>query len=112
MLEPRVRPFKGRDAALQALKDFVALRPVVTLSLLRLIWYVYAIAQVWRFLALVWGLRASNAVQTVTWEQWASIVVGAVYPILSILLVRVFMEVAAVVLLGHAYAQPSSARTG
>lgn len=102
----RVRPFKSRAAVLQPLKDFFALRPVVTLSLLRVIWFVYVIAQGWRFLAFIWGLHASNVVQTITWPQWASIVGSAVYPVLNVLLARVLLEVAAVVLLGPAYAHP------
>jgi len=106
VLEPRVRPFKSRAAVLQALKDFFTLRPVVTLSLLRVIWSVYVIAQGWRFLAFLWGLHASNAVQTITWAQWASVMGSAVYPLLNVLLARVLIEVAAVVLLGHAYAHP------
>ena len=102
MLEPRVRPFKSRDALLRTIRSFLLLRPVISLRFLRAIWYAYLIIQTYRLFWWMWMVLAPPA----GWAQVGLSAMSATYPLLNILLVRVLLEVAAVVLCGRAFSGP------
>ena len=106
MLEPRVHPFKSREALLGTATNFLVLRPVFTLRFLRAVWYAYLIFQGYRLLWWIW--LAVDAPPN--WAQVGMSVWSITYPVLNILLVRVLLEVAAVILLGPGYGRREDSR--
>jgi len=84
---------------MQALINFFAFRPVFTLFGLRLVWYVYLINTLVQLYIGISGILQTLAQRGISWETWwPNFTPVALSAIAQLAIVRLLLEVAAVVI--------------
>ncbi len=84
---------------MNALVDFFALRPVFTHYGLKLVWYVYLLNVIIQTYTALHGIVEVLAQRGVSWEAWwPNFIPLILQNLVQLLLVRVVIEVAAVLL--------------
>lgn len=81
---------------MNALADFFAFRPVFTERNLRIVWIGFLVLQILPILSAIYGLQVSGSMQTI--GSWTSFLFLLLPPAVTIVLVRVLLEVALAVL--------------
>ena len=83
---------------MNALVDFFALRPVFTHYGLKLVWYVYLLNVIIQTYTALHGIVGVLAQRGVSWEAWwPNFIPLILQNLVQLLLVRVVIEVAAVI---------------
>jgi hypothetical protein len=85
------------EAFLDRIHAFLVLRPFCDLRFLRLVWVAFALGELLGVVSLLTG--TAQAYPRFSWQMASVTMVSVVWAIVRLALVRIFLEVAAVILL-------------